>query len=154
MPNANADNKFGFLLGGKIKEAANQLIADYNIVSLNSDQSMQMLSGGNMQKIVVAREISSDPNILIANQPTRGIDVGAQEFIWKELINFRDKGKGVLLISADLNELLELSDRVLVMLKGKIVAELSNSPKISEEELGLYMLGVKDQLEGREPVEK
>ncbi|NLB23271.1 MAG: ABC transporter ATP-binding protein, partial [Clostridium sp.] len=69
--------KFGFLLGGKIKEAANQLIADYNIVSLNSDQSMQMLSGGNMQKIVVAREISSDPNILIANQPTRGIDVGA-----------------------------------------------------------------------------
>lgn len=147
-------SKFGFLLGGKIKEAANQLIADYNIVSLNSDQSMQMLSGGNMQKIVVAREISSDPNILIANQPTRGIDVGAQEFIWKELINFRDKGKGVLLISADLNELLELSDRVLVMLKGKIVAELSNSPKISEEELGLYMLGVKDQLEGREPVEK
>ncbi|NLB23270.1 MAG: hypothetical protein GX833_08430 [Clostridium sp.] len=60
----------------------------------------------------------------------------------------------MLLISADLNELLELSDRVLVMLKGKIVAELSNSPKISEEELGLYMLGVKDQLEGREPVEK
>ena len=98
-----------------------------------------------MQKVVVAREFSSEPKILIANQPTRGIDVGAQEFIWKELIHFRDEGRGVLLISADLNELLELSDRVLVMVSGQIVATFHDVESLTEDELGYYMLGVKRQ---------
>ena len=81
-----------------------------------------MLSGGNMQKVVVAREFSSDPKLLIANQPTRGIDVGANEFIWKKIIEQRDAGKGVILISADLNEIMELSDSILVMCGGQAAA--------------------------------
>ena len=138
-------NKFGLINVNEIKESANELIKKFNIVSLNNEQTVGMLSGGNMQKVVIARELSSNPKVLIANQPTRGIDVGAQEFIWKELVKFRDEGKSVLLISADLNELLELSDRVLVIHKGSIVARLDNKEKISEDELGLYMLGVKTQ---------
>lgn len=137
--------KASFLDFDKIKKDSDILIDKYNITSLNQDQEVSMLSGGNMQKVVVARELSSDPQMLIANQPTRGIDVGAQEFIWNELIDFRDKGKSVLLISADLNELLALSDTVIVMLKGRVVAILDNSTRLSEEELGLYMLGVKKQ---------
>lgn len=141
---------FGLLDLKKIRTSSKDLIAKHNIVSINEDQTLQMLSGGNMQKVVVARELSSNPTVLIANQPTRGIDVGAQEFIWKEIIKFRDNGNGVLLVSADLNELLELSDVVLVMYKGEIVATLQNkeNAEISEDEIGLYMLGVKRQGEG------
>lgn len=138
---------FGLMDLKSIRATAKTLIAKHNIVSINDEQTLQMLSGGNMQKVVVARELSSDPTVLIANQPTRGIDVGAQEFIWKEIIKFRDNGNGVLLVSADLNELLELSDIVLVMYKGEIVARLVNkeNEEISEDEIGLYMLGVKHQ---------
>lgn len=141
----NYRGKFGLLDSKKIAKDSNELLHKFNIVALNAEQPLGMLSGGNMQKVVVARELSSEPEVLIANQPTRGIDVGAQEFIWKELVNFRDEGKSVLLISADLNELLELSDVVMVMVKGKCVALLDNTEKITEDELGLYMLGVKTQ---------
>jgi simple sugar transport system ATP-binding protein len=137
--------KFGLLDTKKIAKDTNELLHKFNIIALNAEQSLSMLSGGNMQKVVVARELSSNPDVLIANQPTRGIDVGAQEFIWNELVKFRDDGKSVLLISADLNELLELSDIVMVMLKGKCVAVLDNTEKITEDDLGLYMLGVKSQ---------
>jgi len=147
----NTKGRFGLINTKKMKKDAEVLIDMFNIVSINNEQSLQMLSGGNMQKVVVARELSSNPNVLMANQPTRGIDVGAQEFIWKELVKFRDAGKAVLLISADLNELLELSDIVIVMHKGKIVAKLDNTTKISEDEVGLYMLGVKTQkMEGEQ----
>ena len=100
-----------------------------------------------MQKIVIAREFSSDPEILIANQPTRGIDVGANEFIWKKLIELRDKGKAILLISADLNEIMELSDSVMVMCEGRKSAFFSDVSKVDEYELGSYMLGLKRQEE-------
>ena len=102
-----------------------------------------MLSGGNIQKVVVARDFSSSPKLIIANQPTRGIDVGASEFIRNKLVELRDEGMAVLLISADLNEILEVSDSIIVMNNGEIVAYLPDNKAVTENELGEYMLGVK-----------
>ena len=109
-----------------------------------------MLSGGNIQKVVVARELSCKPKVIIANQPTRGIDVGAAEFIRRKIIEFRDNGSAVILISADLNEVLELSDRLAVMYKGMFSGVFTNLDDLTEEELGRYMLGLKkdEVLEG------
>jgi len=97
------------------------------------------LSGGNQQKVVVAREVSRDPSVLIAAQPTRGLDVGAIEFVHRRLVEQRDAGKAVLLVSLELEEILSLSDRVLVLYEGRIVAEFP--PDVSEEELGFAMVG-------------
>lgn len=129
----------------KIHDMAQKLIKDFTILCRNENQEVSMLSGGNMQKVVVAREFSANPDLLIANQPTRGIDVGANEFIWKKIIELRDKGKGILLISADLNEILELSDSIMVMCDGEVAGYFEDSSKVSEYELGLYMLGLKKQ---------
>ena len=137
--------KGGFLSKKKIDELVDKEIKQYKIVCRDKNQEVGMLSGGNMQKVVLAREMSSDPEILIANQPTRGIDVGANEFVWKHLIDSRDKGQSVLLISADLNEILELSDSIMVMCGGKVAAFFEDSKNVTEEELGLYMLGLKKQ---------
>lgn len=134
-----------FLSNKKIKALSNNLVEEYNILCRSPNQTAGMLSGGNMQKVVVAREFSSQPDLLIANQPTRGIDVGANEFIWRQIVRQRDEGKGILLISADLNEVLELSDSVLVMCDGEVAAYFEDSRDVSEEELGLYMLGLKKQ---------
>lgn len=135
----------GLLSQKKIRAMAEKLIKQYGILCRNENQEAGMLSGGNMQKVVVAREFSAQPDLLIANQPTRGIDVGANEFIWKKIVQQRDDGKGILLISADLNEVLELSDSVLVMCDGEVAAYFEDSRDVSEEELGLYMLGIKKQ---------
>jgi simple sugar transport system ATP-binding protein len=97
------------------------------------------LSGGNQQKVVIAREVSRDPSVLIAAQPTRGLDVGAIEFVHRRLVEQRDAGKAVLLVSLELEEILSLSDRILVLYEGKIVAELP--PDATEEEVGIAMLG-------------
>ena len=100
------------------------------------------MSGGNQQKAIVAREIDKDPELLIAVQPTRGLDVGAIEYIHKQIVKHRDTGKGVLLVSLELEEVMSLSDRILVMYEGEIVGELD--PKTTTvEELGLYMAGAK-----------
>ena len=128
-----------------IKALASDLRQEFNILSKNIEQPVGMLSGGNMQKVVVAREMSSDPKVLIANQPTRGIDVGANEFIWKKIIELRDAGRAVILVSADLNEILELSDSILVMHKGEIAGYFEDAAEVDEKELGLYMLGIKKQ---------
>ena len=135
----------GFLNHSKIAELSNRLIEEFKILCRNRHQTLEMLSGGNMQKVVVAREFSSDPEILIANQPTRGIDVGANEFIWNKIVEKRDAGKAILLISADLNEVLELSDSVMVMCDGEIVAYFEDAKELTEYELGQYMLGLKKQ---------
>lgn len=136
------DIKDSGLLNRKlIDQAADEIIQRYGVILMDKNQPMAMLSGGNMQKVVVARELSSQPSVLIANQPTRGIDVGAQEFIWQELTRFRTQGHAVLLISADLSELIKLSDRIIVMTKGQIVAEFTNMQTVTEDELGIYMLG-------------
>jgi simple sugar transport system ATP-binding protein len=100
------------------------------------------MSGGNQQKAIIAREIDKDPQFLIAVQPTRGLDVGAIEYIHKQLVAQRDQGKAVLLVSLELSEVMTLSDRILVMYEGEIVGELD--PKTTTvEELGLYMAGAK-----------
>lgn len=137
----------GLLSRKNIKKLAQRLIEDFAILCKNEQQTAAMLSGGNMQKVVVAREFSAKPQLLIANQPTRGIDVGANEFIWKKIIAQRDAKKAILLISADLNEVLELSDSIVVMCDGEVAAYFENSSQITEYELGLYMLGIKKQTE-------
>ena len=119
------------------------LIKDYLIKCDDDSQPVRMLSGGNIQKVVVAREFSSNPKLMIANQPTRGIDVGATEFIRNKLVEIRDGGCAVLLISADLNEVMELSDSLIVMASGEIVAYFEDASKVTEDELGEYMLGIK-----------
>jgi len=128
-----------------IRDNSLKLIKEYNIKCGSPLQEVKMLSGGNIQKVVVAREFSSDPQLIIADQPTRGIDVGATEFIRKRLVALRDKGSAVLLVSADLNEVLELSDSLIVMYGGEITAYIEDTKSLSEEELGLYMLGINKQ---------
>ena len=103
---------------------------------------VRSMSGGNQQKAIVARELDKKPKLLVAVQPTRGLDVGAIEFIHKRLVEQRDNGAAVLLISLELDEVMNLSDRILVMYEGEIVGEL-DPKKTTVEELGLYMAGAK-----------
>ena len=100
------------------------------------------MSGGNQQKAIIAREIDKDPQLLIAVQPTRGLDVGAIEYIHKQIVAQRDAGKAVLLVSLELDEVMNLSDRILVMYEGEIVADVKPE-EITIQELGLYMAGSK-----------
>lgn len=127
------------------KEYVNEIIKEYQIVCYSSEQEVGMLSGGNIQKVVVARELQNDLELLIANQPTRGVDVGASEFIRRKIISCRDKNTAVLMVSADLNEIFEVCDSVIVMYKGEIVAYFPNLKDLDEKQLGEYMLGVKRQ---------
>ena len=129
----------------KIQERSGELIQEYLIKCKSYKQNVGMLSGGNIQKVIVAREFSTGPDIIIANQPTRGVDVGAAEFIRRRLLEFRDAGCAVLLVSADLNEVFSLSDRLAVMYKGKFSGMFTNVEAVTEEELGQYMLGLKHQ---------
>ena len=133
-----------------IEKRTNELIKEYLVKCNSYKQGVGMLSGGNVQKVVVAREFSTGPDIIIANQPTRGIDVGAAEFIRKRLLEFRDQGCAVILVTADLNEVFSLSDRLAVMYKGKFSGLFTDVSKVTEEELGQYMLGLKhdEKLEG------
>ncbi|MEY8339196.1 ABC transporter ATP-binding protein [Lachnospiraceae bacterium 62-35] len=140
-------NKNLLLDGKKLESLSNELISQYLIKCDDKDQQVGMLSGGNIQKVVVAREFSSNPALIVANQPTRGIDVGASEFIRKKLVALREEGAAVLLISADLNEVLEVSDSIIVMHSGEIAAYLPDSKTVTEDELGEYMLGVKKMSE-------
>ncbi|WMM24571.1 ABC transporter ATP-binding protein [Tissierella sp. MB52-C2] len=136
----------GFLLNvKKIEKLADNLVLDYDIVCKNIEQKVYSLSGGNIQKVVVARECSVKHDVLIAEQPTRGVDVGAADFIHREIIRLRDQGTAILLVSADLNEAMELSDSLLVVYEGEIVAYFDDLSQTTEDELGLYMLGIKKQ---------
>lgn len=119
-------------------------IEDYDVRCTGADQQTKMLSGGNMQKVIIAREFSTEPKLLVVDQPTRGVDVGAIEFIHKKLVEIRDAGCAVLLVSADLNEVLELADRVVVMCQGRVTARFDDVDQLNEETLGYYMLGLKD----------
>lgn len=127
----------------KIYEFAKSIIKMFSIKTDSPQTEVRMLSGGNIQKVVVAREFTSGANLIIADQPTRGIDVGSTEFIRKKLLEVRDKGIAILLISADLQEILQLSDRIVIMYKGEIVGYFEKNENIAEEDLGYYMLGVK-----------
>ncbi len=122
-----------------------ELIEEYKVLCKSRNQKVGMLSGGNIQKVVVAREFSNQPDLIIADQPTRGIDVGATEFIRKKLVDLSRSGIGVLLVSADLNEVMELSDSLIVMYGGKIVAYFEDTTQLDDEIMGQYMLGIKKQ---------
>ena len=140
------ENK-GFINFQKCNEYADKLIKEYDIRSGQGRKTIcRSMSGGNQQKAIIAREVDLDPEILIAVQPTRGLDVGAIEYIHKQLIRERDRGKAILLISLELDEVMNLSDRILVIYEGKIVANLKPED-VSVQELGLYMAGSKTQFE-------
>ena len=132
----------GLLDYKKIEAFADENIAAYEIRCSGNKQNVGMLSGGNMQKVVVARECSHEPQVLIAEQPTRGVDIGAAHIIHKKIMELRDQGCAVLLISADLSEALKLSDVIAVMYEGEIVAYFDKTDGLNEETLGLYMLGL------------
>ena len=142
---SKAFNSYGILNRNNIRRLSNALIKDFNIKCDGSDALVSTLSGGNIQKVVAAREFSSEPEFIVCNQPTRGIDIGASEVIRKKIIEFRDNNAAILLISADINELLEVSDRIIVFCEGEIVAYIENVEAISENDLGEYMLGLKKQ---------
>ena len=136
-------NKFGFLRRKNIRTYAERLIEQYDVRSGQGPITIsRAMSGGNQQKAIIAREIDKDPQLLIAVQPTRGLDVGAIEYIHKQIVAQRDAGKAVLLVSLELEEVLTVSDRILVMYEGEIVGQLD--PKTATQaELGLYMAGAK-----------
>lgn len=127
----------------KIDTLVEDLIEKFNVKCDGKDQPIRMLSGGNMQKVVAAREFTNDADLIIANQPTRGIDIGASMFLRNKLVELRDAGAAVLLISADLSEVMEVSDRLIVMSGGRISAYFEDASQVTEEEMGLYMLGLK-----------
>ena len=136
-------DKAGFLRRANIRAYSDKLIEQYDVrSSLGSATIARSMSGGNQQKAIVAREIDKNPELLVAVQPTRGLDVGAIEYIHKQLVAQRDAGKAVLLVSLELDEVMDVPDRILVMYEGEIVGELD--PKTTtQEELGLYMAGAK-----------
>ncbi|HUH48293.1 MAG TPA: ABC transporter ATP-binding protein [Mycoplana sp.] len=139
----------GFLLDiDAIRTDAEEKIEKYDIRPPNARLKTANFSGGNQQKIVLAREMERDPDVLIIGQPTRGVDVGAIEFIHKRIIEMRDQGKAVLLVSVELDEIRALSDRILVMFAGRVVGE--RTPDASEGELGLLMAGVEGRKEAAE----
>jgi len=142
--------KKGIIDFKKIKEMSQTLIEDFSIKCDSYTAPVRTLSGGNIQKVVAAREFSNNPKLIICSQPTRGIDIGATEAIRKKIIKLRDENRtAVLLLSADLQELLSVSDRLVVMYEGKIVAYFEDLKGVNEEILGEYMLGLKKHDEQR-----
>ena len=116
------------------------MINEYDIRTPSKETGVGTLSGGNQQKVIVARELSRDLRLTIAAQPTRGVDVGSIEYIHSRIVHERDAGTAVLIVSTELDEVMALSDRLLVMYRGKIVAEL-DPQKVTPMEVGLYMAG-------------
>ena len=136
-------DKAGFLRRRNIRTYAEKLIDQYDVRSGQGPITIaRSMSGGNQQKAIVAREIDKDPELLVAVQPTRGLDVGAIEYIHRQLVAQRDEGKAVLLVSLELDEVMDVPDRILVMYEGEIVGEL-DPKKTTQEELGIYMAGAK-----------
>ena len=127
---------------GEASKNSNTVIENFDVRTPGNNTLALALSGGNQQKFVVGREIENKPSLLIASQPTRGIDIGAQSLIWNKLRDARDDGLGVLLISADLDELIGLSDRIYVIYEGSFVKEL-DPENATPEILGSYMTGLK-----------
>ena len=132
--------RLGLLDNSAIEQHAKRLIEAYDVRPDSTSIAASSYSGGNAQKLVVARELERDPKVLVLAQPTRGVDIGAIEFIHKQIVRARDIGLGVLLVSADLNEIMSLSDRILVMFEGRIMGELSQA-EATPEKLGLMMAG-------------
>ncbi len=132
-------SRLGWLFPKRLVERATRLLKDFDVRGGSPQTRAGGLSGGNQQKVVLAREIERNPQVLIAAQPTRGLDVGAIEFVHRRLVGERDEGRAILLVSLELDEILSLSDRILVMYEGEIVGEFA--PGVTEEELGVAMTG-------------
>lgn len=136
----------GYLLDQKfVKSWAADRVKEFTVKTRSIESPVRSLSGGNIQKVVVAREFSNQPDVIVADQPTRGIDVGAAQFIHKKLIELRDNNVAVLFVSADLSELLDVSDSLIVMYNGQIVAYFDDVKALSPTELGRFMLGIEKQ---------
>ena len=135
--------KHGFIDGGAVRAYAQQLIEKYDVRSGQGPvTTARSMSGGNQQKAIIAREVDREKSLIVAVQPTRGLDVGAIEYIHSQLVAERDRGRAVLLVSLELDEVMSLSDRILVMYEGEIVGEL-DPKQTTVQELGLYMAGAK-----------
>ena len=132
-----------------IEEYCDSCISDFKVKTAGKDISIKSLSGGNVQKAIVAREFKAGAEVIVLNQPTRGVDVGAMEFIHKKILEMRDEKKSLILVSADLAELKALSDRIIIFHQGKVAGVLDDVPNVTEEELGLYMLGLKSDSKER-----
>ena len=130
----------GFLAPGRIREFAQKIVRSFNVSTSGIDVKARNLSGGNQQKVIVGRELAGQPHLLIAHQPTRGLDVGSTEYIQSLLVDSRNAGRGVLLVSADFDEILDLSDRIVVLYEGKIIGELKRGTGIGE--LGKLLGGI------------
>ena len=143
--NKPPDSKWGWLYPKKLVEHARRLIKEFDVRGGEPATRAGALSGGNQQKLVVAREVDRDPSVLIAAQPTRGLDVGAIEYMHRRLVEERDEGRAILLVSLELEEVLSLSDRILVIYEGQIVAEHASGA--TEEEIGMEMLGARRKKE-------
>jgi ABC-type uncharacterized transport system ATPase subunit len=138
-------SRWGWMLIGKIKEAAARLIKAFDVRARSIGVEAATLSGGNQQKLILARELDGEPRLLVAHQPTRGLDVGAIEFVWRQLLDQKGAGRAVLLVSAELEEIYELSDRIVTIYDGRITGEFA--PDAPPEEIGIGMTG------GRVPAE-
>jgi general nucleoside transport system ATP-binding protein len=138
-------SRIGILFIQKIKEMAKRLVKLFDVRTRSINVNASTLSGGNQQKLVLARELDTSPKLLIASQPTRGLDVGAIEFVWSQILNQKEEGRGVLLISAELDEIYALSDRIVTIYEGRITGEYP--PDAPPEELGVGMLGATDAAE-------
>lgn len=132
-----------FLNRKKLKAFAKEMMEKFDVRAQSEETLAGSLSGGNLQKVVIAREMAKQPKLLIAAQPTRGVDIGAIEFIHQEIVKKRDEGTAVLLVSAELSEIMSLSDRIGVLYNGELVAVLKNTAELTEQEIGYYMLGIK-----------
>jgi ABC-type uncharacterized transport system ATPase subunit len=134
--------RWGFLRAGAIRRHCEELVAEFDVKTPSLDTPARNLSGGNIQKLILARELSARPRVLLAAQPTRGVDVGAGHYIHERLMEQRDAGTAILIVSEDLDEVLSLSDRVLVMFEGEVIAEV-RPRESTREALGLMMAGVR-----------
>lgn len=134
-------SRAGFIDFGTLNERCRRLVEDYGIKG-SLDDSLGSLSGGNMQKVVVARELDTNPCIVVADQPTRGVDIGAIESIHGRLLSLKNDGKAIVLVSADLSEVFSLADRIIVFHNGEITAQIQDISGTTEEQLGRYMLGI------------
>ncbi|MNP03919.1 Ribose import ATP-binding protein RbsA [compost metagenome] len=133
-------NKGGFLNQQAINDQAERLVKQFDVRTPSVETKARALSGGNQQKAIIAREIDKNPEVLIAAQPTRGLDVGAIEFVQEQLVSQRDQGKAVLLISFELDEIMNVADRIVVIYEGQIVGDVLPE-ETNDQELGLMMSG-------------
>ena len=129
------------MMGSNIFNHSNSIMKEYDVRPISPFLKTSNFSGGNQQKIILSRELNKDPKVLLVGQPTRGVDIGAIEFIHQRIIDMRNKGAAILLVSVELDEILSLSDRIVIMFDGSLVGEKINE-NVTDREVGLLMAGI------------